>query len=167
MNTPSRALHHIDIENLCDSAIVTALQVEDALTDYQRVVGIGDNDLVIIAANTTNAPRAYFTAHKMLSARFLSPTEGKDAADLALIEAVTGTPNITSFDTVIIASGDHIFAPVLADIAAQGVNTVAVGRIGAISPQVRMAAHATIQLPHLTSTHRASVIDITTGKEIA
>lgn len=45
MNTPSRALHLIDIENLCDSAIVTALQVEDALTDYQRVVGIGDNDL--------------------------------------------------------------------------------------------------------------------------
>lgn len=167
MNTPSRALHFLDIENLCGSAIVTALQVEDALTDYQRVVGISDNDLVIIAANTTNAPTAYLTAHKMLSARFLPPTWGKDAADLTLIEAITSTPNITSFDTVIIASGDHIFAPVLANLAAQGVSTVAVGRIGAISPQVRMAAHSTIKLPHLTSTHRASVIDITTGKEIA
>ena len=167
MNTPSRALHVLDSENLCGSAIVTALQVEDALTDYQRVVGISDNDLVIIAANTTNAPTAYLTAHKMLSARFLPPTWGKDAADLTLIEAITSTPNITSFDTVIIASGDHIFAPVLANLAAQGVSTVAVGRIGAISPQVRMAAHSTIKLPHLTSTHRASVIDITTGKEIA
>jgi hypothetical protein len=167
MNTLARTLHLLDIENLCDRAIVTALQVEDALTDYQRVVGIDNNDLVVIAANTTNAPTAYLTAHKMLSAQFLSPTEGKDAADLALIEAVTTTPNITSFDTVIIASGDHIFAPTLANLAAQGVNTVAVGRTWSISPQVRMAAHSTIKLPHLTSTHRATVIDIATGKEIA
>lgn len=167
MNTPSRNIHVIDIENLCDSAIVTALQVEDALTDYQRVVSIGGADLVIIAANTTNAPTAYLTAHRMLSARLLPPTDGKDAADLALIEAIEDTPDITSFNTVFIASGDHIFAPALARIAAQGVNTVAVGRTWSISPQVRMAAHSTIRLPHLTRTHRATIIDITTGKEIA
>lgn len=167
MNTVSRSIHFIDIENLCESAIITEIQVEDALTDYRRVVGIGDSDLVVIAANSTNAPTAYLTANGLLGARFLPPTRGKDAADLALIDAITDTPDITSFDTVVIASGDHIFAPALAHVAARGVNTVAVSRTSSLSPHVRMAAHSVIKLPHLTHTHRASIIDITTGKEIA
>ena len=162
-----RTIHFLDIENLCSAAIVTTTQVEDALTDYIRCVGIADTDLVVIAANTTNAPTAYFTARRMLSARLLPPGSGKDAADLALLEAINSTPNITSFDTVIIGSGDHIFAPTLAHIAAQGINTIAVSRAGALSSTLRLAAHSSITLPHVSHIRRATVIDIITRKEIA
>lgn len=162
-----RTIHFLDIENLCDAAVVTKAQVEDALNDYIDRIGIADVDLVVVAANTTNAPTAYFTARRMCSARLLPPGSGKDAADLALLEAINSTPNITSFGTVIIGSGDHIFAPALAHIAAQGVNTIAVSRAGALSSALRLAAHSSITLPHVSHIRRATVIDIITRKEIA
>ncbi|WP_080792907.1 NYN domain-containing protein [Corynebacterium pacaense] len=172
MEPRTRRIHFIDIENLCETAIVTERNVADALTDYIQHVGIDNDDLVTIAANTTNASISYLTAHRMLSACFVPPASGRDAADLALIEAITGTPRISTFDTVFIASGDHIFAPVLDRLAVLGVNTVAVSRAWSLSPHVRLAAHSTITFPHLTHTRRfrsqcAPVIDITTRKEIA
>ncbi|MGP5623196.1 NYN domain-containing protein [Candidatus Corynebacterium faecigallinarum] len=167
MKLAPRSIHFLDLENLCDHAVLTEQLVEDTLADYIRTVGIGDSDQVIIATNSHNAAVGYLAANRMLNARFLPPGTGRDAADLALIDAIDHTPNLNSFATVVIGSGDHIFAFALARLATHGITATAVSRVRALSAQVRLAAHSVIRLPHYAHVQRARVIDITTGQEIA
>ena len=163
-----KSIHFLDIENLCDNSTPTAPQVENAIRDYQREVGIAANDLVVTAANNFNSATAYFTIHSILGrGRNLPPRSGPNAADHELIEAILGTPNLSHYNRVFIGSGDHIFAPVHAHLASLGAHTVAVSRPSGCSAAVRLASRETILLPHHEQVRLARITNVNTNSKVS
>lgn len=158
-NTPVRhsvtgpVIHFLDIENLCASGDLTAATVTTTIARYRHQVGVRPGDRVVVAASHHNTV-AYSAVRPVLSARCLAPRSGADGADLALIEAIATTPNIDRFSAVVIASGDHIFADSHAALAARGIPTIAVSRVGLCAAAIRLAATRTVTL---NSLHTADV----------
>ncbi len=72
---------------------------------------------------------------------------GRDGADLALLEVIAENV-VTRFESVVLASGDRIFAPAVADLAAAGVATTVIGRRGHIARALHQAAARVIYLDH-------------------
>jgi hypothetical protein len=141
-STPGRAIHLIDIENLCGSSQVTPDQVAQARESYRQEVLIGASDLVIVASSRGNLMSSYSGWPR---ARLLA-RDGKDGADICLAEVIAEERVAERFDTAVVASGDGGLAPSVASMAGQGMYTIVVSRTGCISRTMRMAAHKTILL---------------------
>jgi hypothetical protein len=120
-----------------------------ALDLYRDAVPARRRDHAIIASNGALAVRAGLA---WPSAQ-LVVGHGKDGADLALIQRIR-EPNwvATHYDTVILGSGDGIFAPYLAALRALGIAIGVVAPIGAISRQLHGAAHFVRLIPDLSHT---------------
>ena len=84
---------------------------------------------------------------------------GPDGADLALLEAIREERVAERFSKVVIASGDGIFAPVAADLAAAGVEVVVVSRPASLSRRLELAATRFVPL----SLHRADTQTLETA----
>lgn len=139
-----RAVHFIDIENLCASPSLKIYQARLAMRDYHVAVGIAAGDHVIIGTSHHNMIAA---GNAWPGARLLAPQSGHDGADRALREAIH-TENIAErFDLVYLGSGDGGFDTDLAYLAAAGATTHLVARNHSISSRLRMAAHHVTTLP--------------------
>ena len=138
----NKALLLVDIENLIGSGdipspeevlkIKTAIEKAFANMRFQTVV----------ACSHRNASSVWFqwpNARKLLGS-------GPDGADLKLISVLEDEPIIGRYHTVIIASGDHIFANPLSHLAGRGLKTiVAVGQ-GSLSKKLQIATHEIVDL---------------------
>lgn len=140
---PDRTHHYIDIENLVCTGKLTATAVTWAKACWDRAVAPGEMDLFTIGCDFANV----LEARRIIPGARIVCGRGPDGADLALIEAMRfdmmagyASPRVT------VGSGDHIFAPVLSDLAARGVETRVVGIRGHTSAQLRLAAHQTTLL---------------------
>jgi hypothetical protein len=102
-----RALHVIDLENLVGGAI-SRRRAGEAWTTYERGIGIqnGDRAIVVVSKLYAGAVRSVVPAYVRL--RFCAV--GPNAADLLLKRNAEAEMDRTTFDIVIIASGDHTFA---------------------------------------------------------
>lgn len=138
-----RAVHFIDIENLCSTSDLRLWQARIALREYHAAVGIADGDHVIIGASHHNALAAGLA---WPGARLLPPRSGRDGADAALREAIRTERIAERFAVAYLGSGDGGFAADLAFLAAAGVTTHVVGRRHHISGRLRLAAHQTTTL---------------------
>jgi hypothetical protein len=135
----------VDLENGCGcAALVPCYQskLQDHLLDLA-----GPGQVQVIYAT---GPRA----------RELSPTllwdwgrhrylcgHGLNGADLALINFAEKDPAIFRSARVVIVSGDGIFAPLAAALAAQGIQVTVVARRGSLSAALRLVAHKIEYLP--------------------
>ena len=72
---------------------------------------------------------------------------GPNGADHKLLEVIYNEDLHTRYDTVIIGSGDAIFAHPAAHLIAQGLNVIAIHGTGGASKKLQLAVHDTIQLP--------------------
>ncbi len=72
---------------------------------------------------------------------------GKDCADGALLRRAGDIPS--TVDTLVIGSGDHAFAPLVASESLRGRRTVVVWRAGGIARSLRAAAHRVVELHDL------------------
>lgn len=145
-----RAVHFIDIENLCGVADVQVEQARQAMREYAASVRIAIGDHVIIGSSHHNAIAA---GSAWLGARLLDPQSGADGADRALREAMR-TENIPGrYNTMYLGSGDGGFSADLVFLASQGVTTHVVARPGSLSAELRISAeHVTMLQPHPTNT---------------
>ena len=111
--TIARTIHFLDVEYLGCGPLVTAADIERVLARYRRLVGLGPADLAIGAASRWVYPRIAFDCPSCV--RLLLAGTGPDAADHRLLDEAR-IADLTRFDRVVVASGDHIFAA-LVDLA--------------------------------------------------
>jgi hypothetical protein len=111
-----RALHLLDVEYLGCGPTLSPADLALILEHYRAVADwtLGDH-LVGAASNWTYEHLAWDVPSDL---RLLPAGAGPDAADLRLIDEATHVIDLTRYDRIVVASGDHIFG-IVADAARQ------------------------------------------------
>lgn len=133
-----RKLFVVDIENMVGTSQPTISEVCKARTRIKNAVTHEVGDHVIIGSSGGNAEAANFgwagSAQHVIR-------NGKDGADLALLECISDAQWIAArYDTVVIASGDHIFAFAVAALKAAGCEVLVIAPDRGFSKAMRLAA---------------------------
>ena len=141
-----REMHLLDVENLLGRAGLTADDVQTLRPTYTDVSGMVPEAHVVVA--TSNEQTIVEAGLGWVgSRRTFKP--GRDGADLALLE-VAQEQLAVRYDRLVIGSGDHIFAPLAANLIAAGRHVTVVSRREALSMQLRMAVRDIRYLPETT-----------------
>ena len=156
----------VDVENGCGCA-ASVPYYQDQLQDH--VLGLpGLGQVQVIYAT---GPRARDLCPNLLwdwgRHRYLCG-HGLNGADLALINAAKNDPAVFRSARVVIVSGDGIFAPLAAALAAQGTHITVVARRGTLSAALRLVAHRIEYLPEFSSeTNAVNIIKYSEGEVAA
>lgn len=140
-----RRLVLVDIENIAGGACKTDSIVRSARDALAATGLIGLTDHVVIGTSHIGLVPVGANWEK---ARYVVRS-GRDGADLALLDVMAEDLPIR-FESVVLASGDKIFAPAVADLAAAGVPTIVIGRRGHISHALHKVASKVIYLADST-----------------
>ena len=119
-----RTLHVIDIENLVGGTAVGAAAVGPALAAYRCTVAVRPDDHVELGSGPTLAVAAGLA---WPGAR-LRVDHGANGADRVLLDALTPDFIATHYDRVVIASGDHAFAPLAVALRSRRVAVMTIVR---------------------------------------
>jgi hypothetical protein len=114
----------IDVENLVGGSAAGPLAVAPTLSAYRSTVHVGDDDHTLLGSG----PRLAVAAGMAWPGAQLRIGHGIDGADRALLEALDPEFVAAHYDRVIVASGDHAFAGIVARLRALGVAVVVVVR---------------------------------------
>lgn len=109
--TSGRALHLLDVEYLGCGPTLSADDLTLVLDRYRVLVDWHLGDHLIGAASHWTYARIAFDVDR--DVRLLPAGSGSDAADLRLIDEATGVMDLTRYDRVVVASGDHLFGIVV------------------------------------------------------
>lgn len=133
-----RTLCLVDIENMACNSRVQQAKVSRIQRRLSATAGLNHDDHVVIAAGPLSAQAAW-RGWKGAARRLLG--RGQDGADRALLAAVDDLQWVADrFDRVVIASGDHIFAPTVAALQTRGIDVLVVAPPVGLSKQMRLAA---------------------------
>lgn len=141
----SRTFHAVDIENLLGTGRPDEASVAALRSMYLNVVGVMGLDQVVVACNRGSLVNVGF-GWGPSSARYRVGS-GRDAADWELLAVLEGEGVADRFRHVVIASGDGIFAPMAARVAAAGCEVTVVCRRASLSARLRLAAGRVLYLP--------------------
>lgn len=132
----ARAVHLVDAENLLATAAPRPADVRQLAARYAHVIGFGPMDQVVIACS--------HLAFKTIGFCWPGPQyllrSGPDGADLALLAVLRHDRIAARFPRVVIASGDHIFAQAVTDLATSGCRVTIATRRGHLSRTLELAA---------------------------
>lgn len=138
----TRRIVLVDIENLLGGACRGREQVTWAKSMLTATLSLQPPDHVVVGMSHIglipvgcNWPRIRYVVRS-----------GPDGADLALLE-VLGEDIGSRFDELVIASGDGIFAEMVANLQAAGVRTTVLARPGTLARSLRLAASQVILTP--------------------
>jgi len=146
-----RQLVLVDIENLVGGACLTDGAVRSAKEALVATGQIGAVDHVVIGTSHIGLVHVGSTWDGV---RYVVRS-GRDGADLALLEVMA--ENVANrFESVVLASGDGIFADTVSELAAAGVPTVVIGRRGHIARRLRFVATQVIYLETSTEPQAAA-----------
>jgi hypothetical protein len=142
-----RAFHAIDVENLVGSGHPDEASVADLRFAYLTSVGVTPLDHMVVACNRGSLVDVGFgwgAGH----ARYRVGV-GRDGADWELLGVLECEGVADRFRHVVIGSGDGIFAPMAARLAAAGCEVTVVSRRGSLSTRLRLAARRVVYLPEV------------------
>ena len=105
-----RALHLLDVEYLGCGPTLSADDLTLVLDRYRVLVDWHVGDHLVGAASSWTYSRIAFDVTS--DVRLLPAGAGADAADLRLIDEATHV-DLTRYDRIVIASGDHLFGIVV------------------------------------------------------
>lgn len=131
-----RTLHLVDLENLAGGSCVDWSEVTSVLARYEQVVRVRPGDHRIVAC----ARRLAFPAKDWWKGALVKAAHGIDGADRALLAEAAPAFVRRRYDRVVVASGDHGFAPLVVELDAAGVDVCVVSRRDALARQLRAAA---------------------------
>jgi len=131
-----RTIHLVDVENLCGSGAPASTYIRRVRDVYDIAAATSSDDLVVIGGSLISTLEAY---DAWGSARYVM-REGKNGADLALLDVVMSEGVAERFDRVVLGSGDGIFAESVSALGAAGCRVTVVARRASISRRLRMAA---------------------------
>ncbi|MDQ0733496.1 hypothetical protein QFZ57_004355 [Arthrobacter sp. B1I2] len=145
--------HLIDIENEMGGGYWTAGDVELWWQIYrQQAVGITLGDLVIVGV-AERAARKVRNGMRGENVKWRIGSDGPDGADLALLNAVNVSRISRRYSRLVVASGDHIFAPLAQEARVLGMSVQVVLGKGRVSRDLKEAA--TIQTRIRSSSREA------------
>ena len=126
---------YLDLENLLYGEGIHRLEVFTALVGLLR--GFGARGIVVaaIACCDCTLARELAFAFEPAGVRIFTHDGGPDAADNALIERIRHELP-ASVRTVVIGSGDHIFAAVADELRARGLRVEVIARQGSLSAEL-------------------------------
>ena len=133
LETQCRTVHLIDVENLCGVALPTDSYIAETLHRYRRSVTVDPEDHVILGGSGVTA----FGAGRAWPGVSVVAGSGKDGADLALLQRCDVQHFVARFERVVIASGDHIFAPLVGQLLTVGLRVVVLARSDSLSWRLR------------------------------
>jgi hypothetical protein len=135
-NRGSRQLVMIDIENLAATPSPTIPEVQAVKTALRGIVPGFDHVQRIVACSHHAAPAVAF---EFPGARHLWRS-GRDGADLALMDVLENEGVDERYGSVVICSGDGIFAEAAAWLAWRGLDVTVVSLKGHLSARPQLAA---------------------------
>ncbi|MGB3414140.1 MAG: NYN domain-containing protein [Microbacteriaceae bacterium] len=135
-----RTMVLVDIENFCQMPNPSVEAIEKAQTLLETLIRIKAGDQMIIACDVNNIANVGFTWRGNFELRM---GQGKDGADLELLEELENGQLADRFENVIVVSGDHIYAPSLRILEAQGVNTRVISHSANISAELYISCKNT------------------------
>ena len=138
-----RRLHLIDIENLACDAFDAHGIAHQQLRRYLDAVW-RPGDFMTIASNRWLWSRLAWDV--AVAHRYIVPPSGQDSADKALL-ASAECLDLSTFESIVIGSGDHIFTDLAIAAADQGVKVWVAAARGTIAHSLRQAAHSVHELP--------------------
>jgi len=144
MNRP-RTLHLLDVENLVAGRVSTQ-SVSTMWSQFVAAIDPRWDDLSTVAVARRHAATTFFALPTEV--RRVIGSNGPDGADLALIESIDVDWASRNFGRVVIASGDHIFAPLARQLTTQGLQVLQVTGIGYCSAALYRACTAHTTLRH-------------------
>ena len=124
MHQPIRTLHLIDVENLVGGVAAGVDAVAAALDAYRRTIVVGPDDHVVLGTGSELA----FASKAAWPGALLRIGKGIDGADRALLSALDPSFIASHYHRLVVGSGDHAFAPMVADLRARRVAVVVVVR---------------------------------------
>jgi len=131
-----RTLHLVDVENLCGCPQPSESLVRATLERYRRSMGVRDVDHAVVAAASRTA---FFVGLAWPGAR-VRVGRGPDGADRAILDSTDVRHIAKSYSWVVIASGDHIFAPLVKSLQGPGLDVEVVAPTRGIAQDLRRAA---------------------------
>jgi hypothetical protein len=135
-------MHAVDIENQFGGTAFTAAATAQLVAIYPRLDR--EHDQVVLGASCSATA---FEGGRGWGGARLVCRHGHDGADLALADVLLNENIENRFDRVIIGSGDGLFAPIAAHLAALGVEVGVVARRGHLSAALRLAVAWVEYLP--------------------
>ena len=142
-----RSLALVDVENCCGIDRPVARDVAVARSALLATGVLPTGTQVVIG---TSADRTLLEAGIGWRGPRLVIRKGHDGADLALLDVALNEGVAARFDTVVICSGDGIFAMAARYLRERGVRVVVVGRSGSISRLLRQEADTVLEIRPLT-----------------
>jgi NYN domain len=145
VGSAARAFHAIDVENLVGSGHPDEGSVAALRSAYLAVMGVTPLDQMVVACNRGSLVDVGFgwgAGH----ARYRVGV-GRDGADWELLGVLECEGVADRFRHVVIGSGDGIFAPMAARLAAAGCEVTVVSRRGSLSTRLELAARRVVYLP--------------------
>ena len=124
-----RTLHLVDLENLAGGSSVDLAGVDDAFDRYERVVRFRRGDHRIVACGR----RLAFPAKDRWRGALVKAAHGVDGADRALLAEAPPAFVRGHYDRVVVASGDHGFAPLVIELDRLGLDVCVVSRRAALA----------------------------------
>lgn len=135
---PGRALHVVDLENLAGGSSAPPASVTAAVAAYERAVGFRPGDHRVVACG----PSLGFTAKAAWPGALVKVARGLDGADRLLLAEADPRFVECHYDRVVVASGDHIFAELVARLRLRRVGVCVVARRESLSRRLAAVAPA-------------------------
>jgi hypothetical protein len=145
----TRTLYLLDIENMCGTGRLTPGLVAARVSQLEEAVAPGPADQMIVGYNPLNRTAVAFGIQR---SHGHVERSGPDGADLAL-EEVMSTPHARRFDHIVLASGDHLFAPIVARLASQGIGTTVIAGPDSLARELRLASTALVLMQEWSRAH--------------
>ena len=130
-----RTLHLVDVENLCGLEMPLEGHIRSTLDRYRTWMAVGELDQDILAVGRQTA---FFAGRAWPGAR-CAFGHGNDGADLALLDRSNITHVMQRYNRVVLASGDHIFAPLVVEPLESRVDVTVVDATRSIARDLRLA----------------------------
>ncbi|RMH68877.1 MAG: NYN domain-containing protein [Actinomyces sp.] len=154
--TRHRGLVLVDAENLAGTAEPDPGRVRRDAALVRALAPVDDADQVIVACSHHAAPAVWWAWPRALR----RARSGPDGADLALLDAVAALPPSATYDHLVIASGDGIFATLALDSRRRGIRVVVLARSESLSTRLARCAHRVILLDAPGSGTDPTAIDL-------
>lgn len=141
-----RALHLIDLENLCGDPGAPPPVALGVLEAYLACAGWRPGDQAVIAAN---ARLVLGVAYHLPVPASVHAVRGADGAELVLLAGAAPEWVAARFGRLCVGSGDHLFTDRVVEVRRRGVRVRVVSRADALSRRLAAAASEVCRLPDL------------------
>ena len=148
-----RTLHLVDIENLAGGSRADRATLSWATQAYGEAVRYRSHDHRIVACG----PRLAYEVGLLWPGALLKVGRGIDGADRVLGDHADPSFVGAHYDRVVVGSGDHYFAPVVAELIGAGLDVAVVCRRDALARSLDVVAPVVWLLDEVSTPLTAAV----------